>query len=124
MRILASLLLLLLTIAAPAAAQDASASPGGKWTIDIQFCCGKATHTATIVLKDSTLSGTYKGSLREASLRGTVRGDTVSFNTNLRYESADAPFRFTGTLKGDVMEGEVNMGEYWTGKWTAKKVGK
>jgi hypothetical protein len=30
-------------------------------------------------------------------------------------------FRFTGTVAGDSMSGSLDMGEYLTAKWSAKK---
>lgn len=125
MRILGSLFLAaaLLTGSSTVLAQD-SAGLEGAWTITIEFIRGKAEHTATFAVKDSALTGKYKGSVKEAALRGTVKGSTVTFSTNLAHQSADAPFRFTGVRTGDTMEGTVDMGEYWTAKWKAKKTGK
>ncbi|MHB9029131.1 MAG: hypothetical protein ACYC9O_10200 [Candidatus Latescibacterota bacterium] len=115
--------LLVLGAALPSA-QEAPVSLAGTWQISLEFVCGKATHTAAIAQKDSTLSGAYKGSVKEGQLRGRVSGNTVTLGTSLRNDSASAPFNYTGTVKGDVMEGTVSMGEYWNAKFTAKRIGK
>jgi hypothetical protein len=104
--------------------QETPVSMAGKWEINLEFVCGKALHIATIAQKDSTLSGTYKGSVKEGQIRGRVSGDKVTFGTSLRNDSASAPFNYTGTVSGDTMEGTVAMGEYWNAKFTAKRVGK
>jgi len=125
MRIVACLSLVLTILGASApAAQQSSVSLSGKWEINLTFVCGKAVHTAAIVQKDSTLSGVYKGSVKEGQLRGRVSGNAVTFGATLRNDSASAPFNFTGTVRGDSMEGTVSMGEYWNATFTAKRVGK
>ena len=113
---------LLVLGAALAAAQEAPVCLAGKWEISLEFVCGKALHTVTIAQKDSTLSGTYKGSVKEGQLRGRVSGNTGTVGASLRNDSASAPFNYTGTVKGDTMEGTVAMGEYWNAKFTAKRI--
>ena len=107
----------------------------GTWTINLTFICGKAIHTAVIARgprlvrctsrgafqKDSTLTGTYKGEVKEGRLFGRVRGNAIEFTGSLRVEAQGISFRYTGTIEGDTMKGTVDMGEYWTGTWTAKR---
>jgi hypothetical protein len=93
----------------------------GTWTINLTFICGKAIHTAVIAQKDSTLTGTYKGEVKEGRLFGRVKGNAIEFTGSLRVEAQGISFRYTGTIEGDTMKGTVDMGEYWTGTWTAKR---
>ncbi len=96
----------------------------GVWTITLSFISGKATHTATITEKSGTLSGTYKGSNYEGRLSGKVNGNTVTFTGSLKIQAQTVSFSYTGTVEGDTMKGTVDMGEYLSGTWTAKKTGK
>ncbi len=96
----------------------------GVWTITLSFISGKATHTATIAENNGALSGTYKGSNYEGRLSGTVKGNTVTFTGSVKIQAQTVSFSYTGTIEGGVMKGTVDMGEYWTGTWTAKKAEK
>ncbi len=114
-------LTLLLMTAGTAVPQTTAIS--GVWTITLSFISGKATHTATITENNGALSGTYKGSTYEGRLSGTVKGNTVTFTGSLKIQAQTVSFSYTGTTEGDTMKGTVDMGEYWTGTWTAKKTG-
>jgi hypothetical protein len=116
------LLFLALTLSASLAGAQANMSAvGGTWTINLAFICGKAVHTAVIVQKDSTLSGTYKGEINEGRLSGRVRGNTAEFSGSFRIGAQGISFRYTGTVEGDTMKGTVDMGEFWTGTFTATR---
>ena len=101
-------------------AQDQNVA--GKWNITITFIRGTGNHTAVIQQDGAKLSGTYKGAVLEGKLRGSVEGKTVTFSTSLRNQTASSRFSYTGTIEGDTMKGTVDMGEFWTAEWTAKRV--
>ena len=116
------LLFLVLTLTATfARAQANIPDMSGAWTITLSFICGKATHTAVFVQKDSTLTGTYTGSVKEGRLFGRVSGNTINFSGSLRIGAQGISFQYTGTIERDTMKGTVDMGEYWTGTWTATR---
>ena len=100
-------------------AQDQNVA--GTWNITITFIRGTGHHTAIIKQEDNKLSGTYKGEFLEGNLRGTVEGNKIDFSGRLRHEATGVNFHYTGTIDGDTMKGTVEMGEYWTAEWTAKK---
>ena len=116
---IALLVLVLLTV--PLLADEPPAQVAGKWLITIQFIAGEGRHTAVIEQKDSDLGGVYKGEFKEGTLRGSVKGNTVDFTGWLRHEATGLSFHYTGSVDGDTMKGTVDMGEYWTATFTAKR---
>ncbi|MBN1293505.1 MAG: hypothetical protein JXB48_16820 [Candidatus Latescibacteria bacterium] len=105
-------------------AEEESANVAGTWSITIKFIAGTGNHTAVIEQKGEKLSGTYKGEIIEGTLNGTVKGNTVDFSGFLKHEATGVSFHYTGTVDGDTMSGTVEMGEYWTATWTAKRAKK
>jgi len=118
-----STLLLSVCLIGAGIAQEKSvpAQVAGEWSISLTFSRGTANHTAIIEQNEDTLSGTYKGELTEGSLRGTVKGNAVQFSSRLTYMQSSAPFNYTGTIDGDTMKGTVEMAEYWTATFIAKR---
>ncbi len=116
-------MLLVLSFLLPSAsfAQAGAPNAAGTWEISIAFVKGAATHTAIIAQKDSTLTGTYKGEIREGKLRGTAKGNAVDFTGALKIQANTIVFHYTGIIEGDTMKGTVEMGEFWSGTWTAKR---
>ena len=102
-------------------AQQKPADVAGEWAITISFIVGTGHHTAIIEQDGEKLSGTYKGEILEGGLRGTVTGNNIDFSGSLRHESTGVRFHYTGTIEGDTMKGTVEMGEYWSAEWTAKR---
>jgi hypothetical protein len=115
------LVLSFILAASPAGTQAAAPDVSGAWTITLTFVSGKATHTAEFVQKKGALTGTYTGSSNEGKLTGTVKGNTIIFTGSLKIQAQTVSFQYTGTIEGDTMKGTVDMGEYWTGTWTAKR---
>jgi L-seryl-tRNA(Ser) seleniumtransferase len=55
-------------------------------------------------------------------LSGTVDGDRVQLSSSYTERHGDAlSFRFTGTVSGTGMAGTLDMGEYLTAKWNARR---
>ncbi len=119
----AALLTVALTMGAVLAlAQDTPpANVAGEWTLSLSFVAGTAEHTAVITQEGDKLTGTYKGTRLEGPLSGRVSGDTVELYGRLRNESTDVTFHYTGKVAGETISGTVDMGEYWTAAFTAKK---
>jgi L-seryl-tRNA(Ser) seleniumtransferase len=57
------------------------------------------------------------------NLAGTIDGDAVEIRSNLA-ENAHGDslsFTFSGKAAGDAISGELDMGEYLKGRWSAKR---
>ena len=102
-------------------ADGQTADVAGTWSITITFIAGEGHHTAVITQKDSTLAGVYKGEFKEGTLRGRVSGNAVDFTGYLKHEATGLRFRYKGNIDGDTIKGTVDMGEYWTATFSAKR---
>ena len=102
-------------------ADNKPADVTGTWLITIKFVAGEGQHSAVITQKDSTLTGVYKGEFKEGTLRGRVKGNTIDFTGYLKHQAMGVRFSYKGSIEGNTMKGTVDMGEYWTATFTAKR---
>jgi L-seryl-tRNA(Ser) seleniumtransferase len=96
----------------------------GQWDLHIDYEVGSSENGLFLEQKGDTLSGTHVGEATAADVRGWVEGNEVHFSARHRYEGSGFGFTFVGKLNGDLMEGEVDCGEYspyGPAKWTAKR---
>ena len=64
------------------------------------------------------LSGTYSGTLGNAEIKGTVKGNQVEWS----FDNADAGrISYKGMLEGTTMKGTVEYGQLGAGTFTAEK---
>ena len=113
--------LLLGSIVKDSISQGNNAKISGEWAITIKFVSGTGHHTAIIKRDGNNLTGIYNGEIKKGTLRGTIEGNNIDFTGFLKHEASSLQFHYTGTVQGKMMEGIVDMGEYWTGKWTAER---
>lgn len=93
----------------------------GQWDVDVQYSVGKAAHRFVFEQKEDGLVGSHSGEFLHGDLRGTVEGDEVWLRSSHRYEGTRIGYEFAGRVTNDMMEGTVDLGEYGTARWTAKR---
>jgi uncharacterized pyridoxal phosphate-dependent enzyme len=95
----------------------------GEWEVEIEYAAGRSTHTLFLRQRDGTLDGSHRGDFVERGLDGQIDGDRVEIRSrHTEKEDGNALFyTFTGTLAGDTLSGELDMGEYLGGRWTARR---
>ena len=98
-----------------------SVETGGVWEVEVDYTLSPASHKFFIEQDGATVQGRHEGDRTGGDLRGWVEGDKVHLSSRHRWEGASFGFDFEGVVKGDTMEGEVDLGEYFTAKWTAKR---
>jgi len=59
----------------------------------------------------------------QGAVSGTIDGDRVRLRSSLPHEGTQLAYRFDGRVQGQTIEGEVDLGEYGTARWTARRVG-
>ena len=104
----------------------------GAWEIEIALMRKKARHRVDIVQIADVLTGTHQTRWLKNSLNGSVNGNEIVFTSQHRFEGTHLSYRFVGTVSGDEMRGEVEMGssgqsapgplnqrEYGTARWRA-----
>jgi hypothetical protein len=89
--------------------------------VDIEFDRGEARHELFLEQSAESLLGTHKGEFLSGDLRGNVHGRRVSFSSSHRYEGTSLRYGFEGTLSNGELTGTVDLGEYGTARFTAKR---
>jgi len=94
----------------------------GRWDVKIQFAAGTGEHTLHIRQQGNRLTGTHQGDFTGRDFNGTISGSDVRISSSVgEAHGAAISYRFTGKLEGDSMSGDLDLGEYLSARWTAKR---
>jgi hypothetical protein len=96
----------------------------GRWDVTVDFFNSTSQHKFFIEKENGNwLEGSHTGEYSTRDLIGTIDGNEVKFYSY--YKAPDDPnsfgMTFFGTLSGDQITGDIDMGEYVTAKFTAKR---
>jgi len=92
----------------------------GTWDVRIEYAASASNHRLDIRQRGNELDGTHQGDFVSRDLRGTIDGDAVRVRSS--WEHGDSlNYTFTGRVSGDVMTGDVNLGEYLDARFSAKR---
>lgn len=94
----------------------------GQWQVEITYAASQGTHTLHLQQKGNDLVGTHQGNFTARELSGTISGAAVSLASRVTERTGNSlSYRFTGQVAGDVISGTLDMGEYRTAIWTARR---
>lgn len=93
----------------------------GRWDLRLDFAYGHADHKLFLEQEGADLAGEHLGDRTQGELSGWVDGNRVVFRDTQQYEGGSFAYRFEGTVTGDAMRGEVDLGEYGLARWSAKR---
>ena len=94
----------------------------GRWNVTIEFFCSRSEQTFFVEKQDGNwLRGSHKSAFAVREMVGSIEGDEVKFKSTYRAPGDAITSIFHGTLSGDTITGNLDMGEYLTGKFTAKR---
>lgn len=99
----------------------AGANLSGHWDVETKFYASTVSQTFMIEQKDNSLKGTYTGSIGTRELTGTISGADILIRSTYGVDGARVHSIFTGKISGDLMEGELSVGEYGKATWKAKR---
>ena len=100
----------------------AAADLTGPWDVHIIYAAGSSAHAFFLRQRDRTLDGAHQGDFVSRDVAGTVEGDAVRIRSTYSEQHGDAlTFTFSGKIANDAMSGTLDMGEYLTAAWTAKR---
>jgi L-seryl-tRNA(Ser) seleniumtransferase len=106
----------------PAPAASSTVDITGQWDVHIDYVAAMSNHTLHLRQVGNRLEGTHQGDFVSRDLSGTIEGTSVQISSAYTERHGDAlSFRFTGAVAGDEMSGTLDMGEYLTAKWTARR---
>lgn len=126
---------------APPRAWQSRPSPGteqvdGVWDVEIRYVKGTSRQQLLIEQHGGVLSGTHRTCLLEGRLDGRLVGREITLSSRHPFEGTNLAYRFRGEVRGDAMEGTVEVGssgesapgplnerEYGTADWQARRRG-
>src|SRR5436853_1036811 len=118
--VFAALLAVMFAMVVPAAAAD-DAKVAGERKFTVESPNGTGTPTVVFKQDGGTLTGTYKGRLGEAPLKGTIKGNEIKFTLTISPQGQDLQIDYSGEVDGDTMKGKVKFGDLGEGTFTGKK---
>lgn len=98
-----------------------SANLSGSWELTMQFFSSTSQHSLFIEQDGKWIKGAHKGEFSTRELTGTFEGDQIKLRSIDRHPADAITFIFSGTFTNDAFAGAVNMGEYRTATFTAKR---
>ena len=99
----------------------AAANLNGRWDLNIQFFSSISQHSLTVVQDGNWLSGIHQTDFQSGNMSGTIEGNRVFMQSAMRIVGDDLSYQFSGIINGDLMSGDIHLGEYRTAKFTAKR---
>ena len=74
--------------------------------------------------KGAAIEGSHQGDFDTRELSGAMDGAKVTLTSRITERTGNAlNYRFTGELSGDTLTGTIDMGEYRSATFTARRVG-
>ena len=94
----------------------------GDWEMTTQSPRGERTQTIHIEQDGENITVTMQGrGGEELTAEGTVKGNKIEWCMTRSTPRGDFTITYTGTVEGDTMSGEAQMGDFGSMEWTAKK---
>jgi hypothetical protein len=119
MKIPAAAVVCALSMAVPAAAQDAS----GTWDVTFNTPTGPRPATMTIRKDGEKLAGSIGGPQGEVAFEGTQKGPDVSIAFSVKTNDGTFNISLTGKQDGDSLAGMADYAGAGQGEWSAKRQG-
>lgn len=105
-----------------AAATAYAAGVAGKWTAVIDTQIGVQNYTYDFQVDGEKLSGTAKSQFSQSPVtEGVIKGDIISFVENLTYEGMTVRVVYKGTISGDEIKFNRQVGEFASEDFVAKR---
>ena len=96
------------------------ANVSGKWEITTRSPRGERTRTIEIKQDGENIMEGRNGETMEAE--GTIKGDQIEWSITRETPRGEFTMTYTGTVEGDSMSGEMEVGDFGSREWTATKV--
>jgi L-seryl-tRNA(Ser) seleniumtransferase len=102
--------------------QPPAVDVSGRWDVHIEFSGSSSSHALHLKQERGRIQGTHQGDFVSRDLSGICDGDKIQITSAYTEEHGDSlMFTFSGAISGDTMSGDLDMGEYRKGKWTARR---
>lgn len=110
---------ILFLLAVSLSAQEVNVT--GDWEMTITTPRGERTQEVSFKQEGEKLTVTMQGRGREVTGEGTVKGNEIEWTITRSTPRGEFTMTYTGKIEGDTMSGEVQMGDFGSSEWKAKK---
>jgi hypothetical protein len=93
----------------------------GEWDVHVEFVSGNADHSFTLRQTGNDIVGTHVGQAAIRELKGTMDGNKVLIRSSYLLHGARLDYIFEGTADSNQLHGNLSVGEYGSGRWSAKR---
>ena len=93
----------------------------GYWEMTITTPRGERTLDVNFKQEGKKLTVTMQDRRGEVTAEGTVKGNEIEWTITRSTPRGEFTMTYTGKIEGDTMSGEVQMGDFGSGEWKAKK---
>lgn len=90
--------------------QAAAQSIAGEWDATMNTPGGTRAFKVVFQVQGDSLSGTVKRPSGDVPLRGSVKGNEVTFAYTIEYGGNPLVLTVTATVAGDTMKGSIDLG--------------
>ena len=102
-----------------AMAQDTAANVAGTWNLTMTGQRGTFEQTLKLEQKDDTVTGTISGRRGDSPVKGSVKGDALTFSVTRETPQGTFTMDYKATVSGDTMKGTAGNDRFsleFTGK--------
>jgi len=96
-----------------------AASINGRWDLAVDYFSSKSDHLLYIEQDGNWIKGIHKTDFSTREISGSIEGNEIKFLSPGRRPAVS--YTFSGTISGDIISGKIDMGEFLTATFTAKK---
>lgn len=112
------ILAVVISLAATSAKAQKHANVNGTWKMKVETSVGSGSPVFDLKhATDSTLTGTYRGQLGEAPVKGTVKAKAIHLEFNVSGNLVE----YDGAVDQDSMKGTVKLGSMGSGTFTGTR---
>jgi hypothetical protein len=110
---------ILLLLAVSLSAQEVNVT--GDWEMTTTTPRGERTQDVNFKQEGEKLTVTMQGRGGEVTAEGTVKGNEIEWTITRSTPRGEFTMTYTGKIEGDTMSGEVQIADFGSGEWKAKK---
>jgi len=103
----------------PLSAQQVNVS--GDWEMTSQGRQGEMKSNLHFEQEGEKIKVTMENPRGEVTGEGTIKGNEIEWTITRETPRGAFTLTYKGTVEGDMMKGEVQMGDFGAREWTAKK---
>jgi D-glucosaminate-6-phosphate ammonia-lyase len=119
--LVAALALAVVPVFAQDAPKEKKIDVTGKWDSTVESPQGTIASVATYKQEGESLTGTHVGQMGEVALKGTVKGNQITYTITIDMQGQQLTITYSGKIDGDAIAGTAEFGGMGEAAWTAKR---